>query len=227
MVENCIKTYHFDHLGGLGPKWSKLVPKLTISTIWAAPMTRLGINGFVRNVFSLKRSSCGVTLTRDTQTLQMISFGTIFDHFGSWPPRRSKWSVLVAFSTISGPGRPDAPNGQFWYHFDHFGPWPPRGSKWSVWYYFRSFRALAAQTLQMVCFGTIFDHFVLWPPRRSKWSVLVPFSTISGPGRPDAPNGEFWYHFRPFRALAAQTLQMVSFGSIFDHFGPWPPRCSK
>ena len=66
MVENGIRTYHFDRLGGLGPKWSKLVPKLTISTIWAAPMTRLGINGFVRNVFSLKRSYYGVAPTRDT-----------------------------------------------------------------------------------------------------------------------------------------------------------------
>ena len=138
----------------------------------------------------------------------MVCFGPIFDHFVLWPPRRSKWSVLVQFSTISGPGRPDDLNGYFWYHFDHFGPWPPRGSKWSVWYYFRSFRALAAQTFQMVSFASIFGHLVLWPPKRSKWSVSVPFSTISCFGRPDAPNDQFWYHFRSFRALAAQMLQI-------------------
>ena len=47
---------------------------------------------------------------------------------------------------------------------------------------------------------------------------------VLGPGRPDGEIGSFWYHFRPDQALAAQTLELVHFGTIFDQIGPWPPR---
>ena len=47
---------------------------------------------------------------------------------------------------------------------------------------------------------------------------------VLGPGRPDGEIGSFWYHFRPDQALAAQTVELVHFGTIFDQIGPWPPR---
>ena len=75
---------------------------------------------------------------------------------------------------VPGPGRPDSEIGSFWNHF-------------------RPDRALATQTVKFVHFGTIFDQIEPWPPRRWNLSVLVPFSTRSGPGRPDGEVGPFWY----------------------------------
>ena len=36
---------------------------------------------------------------------------------------------------------------------------------------------------------------------------------VPGPGRPDGEIGSFWYHFRPDRALAAQMVKLVRFGT--------------
>ena len=36
MIENGTKTDHLERLGGQGPKWPKMVPKLTIWSVWAA-----------------------------------------------------------------------------------------------------------------------------------------------------------------------------------------------
>ena len=47
---------------------------------------------------------------------------------------------------------------------------------------------------------------------------------VLGPGRPDGEICSFWYHFPPDQALAAQTVELVHFGTIFDQIGPWPTR---
>ena len=48
---------------------------------------------------------------------------------------------------------------------------------------------------------------------------------VLDPDRPDGEIGSFWYHFRPDQALAAQTVELVRFATIFDQIGPWLPRC--
>ena len=71
---------------------------------------------------------------------QMLSFGTILDHFEPRATQASKVLVLVHFGPFRDQGRPDAANDKFLYHF---GP----------------FRAKAAQMLQMGSLGRILDHF--------------------------------------------------------------------
>ena len=36
---------------------------------------------------------------------------------------------------------------------------------------------------------------------------------VLGPGRPDSEIVSFWYHFRPDHALAAQTVELIHFGT--------------
>jgi hypothetical protein len=36
MDENDAESYHLERLGGLGPKWTKIVPKAAIWNTWAA-----------------------------------------------------------------------------------------------------------------------------------------------------------------------------------------------
>ena len=47
---------------------------------------------------------------------------------------------------------------------------------------------------------------------------------VLGPGRPDGEIYSFCCHFRPDQALAAQTVELLHFGTIFDQIRPMPPR---
>ena len=64
-----------------------------VTTEFLPPVTRLGIKGFARNVFSLKRSYYGVTPTRDTIFVER-------GYYGVTPTRDTSWNQRVCLQRV-------------------------------------------------------------------------------------------------------------------------------
>ena len=90
--------------------------------------------------------------------LQMVSLGTILEHFGPKATQMLQMASLCIFGPFRFQGRPDAPNDQFRYHFgDYFG-------------------ANAAQMHQTISFGTSLNPF--GPKAAQIVQMVISFVTI-------------------------------------------------